>query len=313
MIDLSIIIVNYNGEHFLRDCLISLKNSVHHLNYEIIFVDNGSTDNSLPLLKELAPEARLIQNEENRGFCKANNQGLAIYRGRYALLLNTDTIVTDGALDRMVAFMDANPKVGALGPKLLNTDGTVQHQGGILAKKFWRSRMPLPVDYVIGAALLVRREVINRIGMLDENFFFSNEDLDWCRRMRKNGWPVYFFPQAEIIHHGGFTVKRFSRQTFVEGFRGGLYFARKHYGPLVYQIYRVLLILLLLPVIFFTLLLYPLLKNREKLAAYGEILRIAVGGKLTPRPPLFSREGEKSFVNHKPTPLLPREGKGVSS
>lgn len=282
MIDLSIIIVNYNNIRFLEACLNSVYNSTHRASFEIIFVDNGSTDNSFDIVKTKFPKVRIIENRENLGFGKANNRGLEIYRGRYALLLNTDTVVKDGAFDKMLEFMDSHPKAGACGPKLMNADGTPQHQGGLLAKKFWLSESPVKVNHVIGACLMVRREAIEIVGGLDENFFFANDDLDWCLRIRKADWDVYFLPQAEVVHYGGFTTKLFSQRPYVEGFRGGLYFAKKHYGWLVYQAYRLILGLGVTLLFIFSLPLYPLLPNKQKLSAYLNILGICVKGELTP-------------------------------
>ena len=284
MTDLSIIIVNYNNRDFLADCLNSIYNSTHKASFEIIFVDNHSADDSVAFVRNKYPEVKIIENGANLGFCRANNRGLQIYRGRYALLLNTDTVVKDGALDALLEFMDAHPEAGAAGPKLLNIDGTPQHQGGLFNRKFWLSKNPVKVDYVIGAALMVRREVIDKVGGLDENFFFSNDDLDWCRRIRKAGWGIFFLPQAEVVHFGGYTIKKFNQRIFVEGFRGGLYFCRKHYGVFVYQIYRALLALALLPVILVTTILYPLLSNKALPGAFLKILLICLSGKITSYP-----------------------------
>lgn len=283
MTDLSIIIVNYNNRQFLADCLNSLKSAAHKAALEIIFVDNHSADDSVEFVKKNYPAVKVIANTANLGFCRANNRGLKIYQGRYALLLNTDTIVKDGALDSMLEFMDAHPEAGAAGPKLLNVDGTPQHQGGLFNRKFWLSKNPVKVDYVVGAALMVRREVIDKVGGLDENFFFSNDDLDWCRRIRQAGWQVYFVPQAEVVHYGGYTTKKFNRRIFVEGFRGGLYFCKKHYGTLVYQVYRALLVFIMLLAIPVAALLYPLLYNQAKLGAFVKILMIALRGDLLPK------------------------------
>ncbi|MDD4178589.1 MAG: glycosyltransferase family 2 protein [Candidatus Margulisbacteria bacterium] len=281
MIDLSIIIVNYNGEKLLRECLYSVYENTKKLSFEVIMVDNNSTDNSVQLVSREFPEVKIIRSKENLGFSRGNNKGLDIYQGRYALLLNTDTVVKDRALDKLVEFMDRNIKAGACGPKLLNQDGTPQHQGGLFNRRFWLAKRPVMVDYVLGAALLVRREVIDRVGGLDENFFFSNDDLDWCRRIRKAGWQIYFVPDAEVIHYGGYTTKKFNQKIFVEGFRGGLYFCRKHYGNFVYQIYRLLLVLAMLLALFFSLLLYPI-ADKRRLAAYFQVLLIALKGALLP-------------------------------
>ncbi|OGC36087.1 hypothetical protein A2311_00535 [candidate division WOR-1 bacterium RIFOXYB2_FULL_48_7] len=276
MIDLSIIIVNYNGEKYLPGCLDSLPKNPTKLNIEVIMVDNHSADNSVNLVKDNYPAVRIIELPENRGFCAGNNAGLKVYQGRYALLLNNDTIVKAGALEKMVAFLDTHPKIGVLGPKLLNTDGTPQHQGGLLAKKFWLSPVPVAVDYVLGAALLIRRQVIDIVGGLDEHYFFSNDDLDYCRMVRRAGWQVFFLPEAEIIHHGGYTIKKFNQKLFVEGFKGGLYFARKHYGFLIYWLYRLLLIIGLILAVIGSAIFYPFLKHKEVFRAYIQILHYAL-------------------------------------
>lgn len=282
MIDLSIIIVNYNDERYLKECLYSVYAETKRSSFEIIFIDNHSSDNSVGLVAKHFPDVKIIKNSSNLGFCRANNQGMKIYQGKYALLLNTDTVVKDGALDKMAAFMDKNPKAGACGPKLMNPDGTIQHQGGLFNRRFWLSGKPARVDYVIGACLMVRREAIDKVGGLDENFFFSNDDLDWCRRIRKAGWDVYFLPQAEVIHFGGFSIKRFNPKLFVEGFRGGLYFSKKHYGNIIYHIYRFILAAAMIPTVVFSALFYPLLKNKGKLKAFTQILLISLKGDIYP-------------------------------
>lgn len=196
------------------------------------------------------------------------------------MLLNTDTITKKGAFDSMVEFMDSHPKAGACGPKLLNTNGTIQHQGGMLGKKFWLYKYPTKISYMIGACIMARREVIDQVGGLDENFFFSNDDLDWCKRITKAGWDIYFIPQAEVIHHGGYTINKFNQMLFIEGFRGGLYFCKKHYGNIAYQIYRILLIFAILVATIFSAILYPFLKNKEKLPAFFKILMLSLKGEI---------------------------------
>ncbi|MEA3492901.1 MAG: glycosyltransferase family 2 protein [Candidatus Margulisiibacteriota bacterium] len=275
MKDLSIIIVNLNNKKILDECLASIYKNTKKINFETIVSDNGSSDGTQEMVKTRYPQVKLIKNGENLGFVKGNNIGLKQAEARYSILLNNDTMVKESALDKMVEFMDANPAVGACGPKLLNIDGTVQRQGGVFGKKFWKSQKALAVDFVIGAALLVRKEVIDRVGMMDENLFFYNEDLDWCMTIRKAGYKVCYLPQAEIIHYGGFSSKKgFNKRLLVEGFKGGLYFCRKHYGEVIYNIYRLLLILGLILILPF------LLNNPEKFKAYCEIIAIAWRGQI---------------------------------
>lgn len=280
MKDLSIIIVNFNNKKLLQECLYSIYQHTHQVTFEIIVVDNNSADGSQEMVRASFPEVNLIANSENLGFIKASNQGLAIFNARYAMLLNDDTIVKEGAFDKMIAFLDQNPRAGACGPKLLNVDGTLQRQGGLFGHKFWRASRPVQVDFVIGACLAVRKEVIDQIGILDENLFFYNDDLDWCLRIRRAGHKIYFLPEAEVVHYGGYSSKRkFNPRLFVEGFIGGLYFCRKHYGELSYNSYRLILILSLILGSIFQIF------NRQKFFAYWRIIRLAAVGQI-PRPVL---------------------------
>jgi GT2 family glycosyltransferase len=275
MKDLSIIILNMNNRPMLEKCLASIQQNTRQISYEIIVVDNASSDGSQKMVKDKFPQVKLIANQENLGFSKANNQGLGIYNARYAMLLNDDTEVKDRALDQLVKFMDQHPQAGACGPRLLNTDGSIQRQGGLLGKRFWLANKPLPVDLVIGAALLVRKEVIDQVGLMDENLFFYNDDLDWCLSIRKGGWQIYYVPEAEVVHYGGYSSRgTFKRRLLVEGFKGGLYFCRKHYGELAFHAYRLILCLclcLILPFMVF---------NREKLRAYAEVIGLAWRGQI---------------------------------
>lgn len=287
MIDLSIIIVNTNNRKLLNECLGSIYKNTHKASLEIIVADNASVDGSQEMVLTLFPKVKLIANRVNEGFIKASNQGLRISSGRYICLLNDDTVTKESAFDIMVEFMDKNPNVGACpdshigacSPKLLNTDGTFQHQGGLFQKKFWLSKNPIEIDFAIGACLLVRRKVVEKVGILDENLFFYNDDIDWCKRIRKAGYKIYYIPDAEVVHYGGYSSKRaFNKRLFVEGFRGGLYFCRKHYGNFVYHVYRLILCLCLCLCLPFFVMSYPLKREKffDRLTAYFEILRIAL-------------------------------------
>jgi GT2 family glycosyltransferase len=278
--DLTIIIVNINNKKLLQQCLDAICKNTHKISFDIIVIDNASTDGSQAMVKQYFPQILLIENKKNAGFTKASNQGLKQYRSRYALLLNDDTIVKDPALDKMVEFMDQNPDAGACGAKLLNTDGTIQRQGGLFGQRFWQSQKPVAVDFVIGAALMARKEVIDKVGIMDENLFFYNDDLDWCARIRRAGYKVYFLPQAEIIHYGGYSSKRkFNPRLFVEGFTGGLYFCRKFYGELAYHIYRFALALVLCIILPFFIF------SPNKFGAYLAIILISLNGQI-PKPVL---------------------------
>lgn len=275
MFDLSIIIVTINNIKILDQCLDSIYKNTKKITFEIILADNASTDGTQEMIRRKYPQVRFIDNNKNIGFVKASNQGLRIASGRYQMLLNNDTITKDSAFDKMVDFMDKNPKVGACGAKLLNIDGTIQRQGGLFGKKFYNAKQPVEVDFVIGACLMVRKEVIEKVGLMDEKLFFYNDDLDWCLSIRKAGWKIYFCPQSEVIHYGGYSSKRtFNRHLFVEGFKGGLYFCKKHYGTLAWLVYRILLFVFVLAFIPLLILSFPLRREKffDRLLAYFDIL-----------------------------------------
>lgn len=282
--DLSIIIVTFNNKDLLESCLNSLFENVSNtISYEIFVVDNNSQDSTLQLLQEKFPSVKVIDNKENLGFAKANNQAMRNARGRYFLLLNNDTFVLQDSLEKMVKFMDQNKNIGALSPRLLEADGkTIQLQGSSLQKKIWLSTKPLPVKFISGAAFLIRAQAYQNIGGLDEKFFFYNEDLDWCYRLHKNGWDIYYFPESSVIHYGGKSSRLIKKQTFVEGFKGGLYFCYKHYRPLL-PFYLMLLFIYILLALILTIFQIILFKNKknyiEKLKAFAEILFLICTGK----------------------------------
>ncbi|GBR76344.1 glycosyl transferase group 2 [Candidatus Termititenax persephonae] len=277
-VDLSIILVSFNSREYLRGCLNSIyENTGHSIRYEIFVVDNNSQDQTLKMLQENYPEVRTLDNAENLGFAKANNQALRLAAGRYLLLLNSDTFVLGHALEKMVEYMDQHREAGALAPKLLNEDGqTTQTQGSSWAKRQWASPRARKVNFISGAAFLLRRETYKNVGGLDEHFFFYNEDWDWCKRILKNGWEIHYFPGAAVIHYGGKSTGFLGRRATVEGLRGGLYLAWKHY-PLFFPLYRLGLIFFLLLLLLGNIWRAPLRRAaREKIAAYAQVIWIAL-------------------------------------
>ena len=233
-IDSSICIVTYQSCDFLRDCLYSLIKNTNH-NYEIIVVDNGSTDGVDQMLEKEYPTALMIKNTENLGYTRPMNQALQKGNGRYLLQLNPDTLVLPDSLDRLVNYMDQNLHVGICGPKVLNADLTLQspcRRGEPtpwavityflgLARLFPKSKLfgqyllnyldedlIHPVDGVSGSCMLIRREVIDQIGYLDEQFFAYQEDADFCFRARQAGWQIIYMPEAKLIHYGGMGGSR---------------------------------------------------------------------------------------------------------
>ncbi|MBC7225671.1 MAG: glycosyltransferase family 2 protein [Thermoflexales bacterium] len=267
MPDLSVLIVNWNVRDLLRRCLHSVLASQPACSLEVIVVDNGSTDGSAEMVRAEFPQVHLIANADNRGFTAANNQGLAVARGRYVLLLNPDTEVVGDALERMVAFADAHPDVGVVGPQLLNPDGTVQssrRRFPTLTTALFESTWLQPyaprrllthyyildrpddeiqdVDWVTGAALMARREAVEQVGPLDEGFFMYSEELDWCRRFREAGWRVVYLPTARVIHHEGKSSEQVLPARHVHFQTSKIRYFRKYHGPLAAGILRTVIL-----------------------------------------------------------------------
>jgi len=233
-IDVSVCIVTLKARDLLRDCLLSLYEHTY-LNFEIIVVDNGSNDGVVRMLEDEFPEVCLIQNDHNAGYTRPMNQALRQANGRYLLQLNPDTLMLSKALDNLAAFMDDNPDVGISGPKVLNRDLTLQKpcrrgestpwavityftgMAALFPEKevFGQYLMSYkdenethPVAGVAGSCMLIRREVIDQIGYLDERYFAYQEDADYCLSARRAGWQVYYVPAAQIIHYGGLGGSR---------------------------------------------------------------------------------------------------------
>jgi len=264
MLDLSILIVNYNVKHYLRQCLKSIYTNTKKLSFEITVVDNNSADGSVDVLKREFPEVKLIENCQNLGFAKATNQGLKENNGRYILLLNPDTVVLPKALEKMVEFMEENPRAGALGCKLLNPDGSLQRscrsfptlttaffENTGLEKLFpknkfigrhrmgyWGHNDIREVDQPTGAALMVRREIISQVGLMDEQFYMYYDDVDWCYRIKRRGWKIYFIPLARIIHYGSQSARPNMPKMRIQGYKSRHRFFRKNYGILSEQIVK---------------------------------------------------------------------------
>lgn len=239
--DLSIIIVSFNTQELLRNCLRSVL-SQEGLKFEVWVVDNASTDESAEMVEKEFLKVKLIKNKENLGFAKANNLALKKTKGRFLFLLNPDTIVKDQMLVKIADFMEKNPQASASGVKILNPDGSPQMSVGkfynlinSFLMLFGGERMGFlraspsrieEVDWVSGAALVLRKEVIETVGMLDEKFFMYMEELEWCYRIKKSGFKIYFYPEAEIIHYERASG---SKSEAIWGiYKGLIYFYQKH-------------------------------------------------------------------------------------
>ncbi|MFN8598172.1 MAG: glycosyltransferase family 2 protein [Anaerolineae bacterium] len=227
MIDLSVIILNWNVRDLLDRCLASIRSE--HYSIEIIVVDNASSDDSVAMVQTKYPHVTVIANAINRGFTGGNNQGLEVAHGRYLMVLNPDTEMVGAALDRLIAFLDDHADVGAVGPQLLNPDRSIQSSRRrfptvligffestwlqSLAPRSWLRRFYLDdlspnqaqdVDWLTGACTVFRREVIDRVGGYDaQSFFMYSEELDLCRRVKQAGWRIVYVPDAQVIHYVG--------------------------------------------------------------------------------------------------------------
>lgn len=258
MPDVSIIIVNWNAQALLAKCLRHVQDTVKRVSYEVIVVDNHSSDGSQDMVRRDFPATTLIANSDNKGFAAANNQGIAVSQGRYVLLLNSDAFVEDGTIDEMVAFMDARPDAGMAACKLLYEDRRLQRSCNRfptletelytavgLEKLFphhrvfgkyllgdWDYDDVRTVDVVMGAFMLVRRDAIDQVGVMDEGYFMYSEEVDWCYRFKQAGWKTYFNPRTQAVHLWGGTSKQVRWEMFIELYRSRLRFFRRSYGAL---------------------------------------------------------------------------------
>ena len=256
--DVSVVVVTFNALPWLEQCLDSIAG------HDTIVVDHGSTDGTLDVLRERYPGVRVVE-QENRGMGGGNNAGMRVADGRYFFLLNSDAWVVDDGLDRLVAHADAHPEAAVVGPRLRNTDGTIQRSVRgeptlwRLATEYLFLRKLAPgsrllnalyaggfdheseteADWLYGPALLVRRDAADEVGVFDEAFFMFSEEVDWMTRFRRAGWKVLFFPGAEVVHVGGASH---GGRMYVENLRGHLRYFAKHHGPTAAERVRLLLL-----------------------------------------------------------------------
>jgi len=256
--DLSIVLVNWNALDLTSAALASLKEKTAAISYEVFVIDNGTTkDTSVSDLPSRFPWINFIANPDNRGFSKANNQGLQRSLGRYVVLLNNDTIQIENALGESVKYMDAHTDIGALGILHLNNDDRRTTQPSFFTfPKPWTDVLGLfgfverkvakslsnnipqeqEVDWVCGSFLLMRRECLEQVGGLDERFFIYDEDIDWCLRAKQRGWKIRFWPDAKMIHVGAAARPFMKDKTFVH-FRSHLSYIRKHHSVIASALY----------------------------------------------------------------------------
>jgi N-acetylglucosaminyl-diphospho-decaprenol L-rhamnosyltransferase len=314
--DLSIIIVSWNVRELLRACLQSLttddrrgtteeSSSIVRLpsSIEIIVIDNASSDGSADMVAAEFPQLRLIANAENRGFTGGNNQGIAVAQGRYVFFLNPDTVVTDGALSTMVSYMEEHCDVGVVGPELHYGDGSLQssrRRFPTFSSALFESTPPAwhwpdnpwarryrmedhqafegeEVDWLVGAALLTRRAVLDQVGGFDEGYFMYSEELDWCRRVKAAGWRAVYLPSARIVHYEGRSSEQVVATRHIRFQTSKVRYFRKFHGRLAAGALRAFLLatfaaeLVLEAVKWLLGSKRPL--RRERIAAYAQLLR----------------------------------------
>ena len=264
LMNLSIIIVNWNTREMLSECLKSIYARPPSGEFEVWVVDNASADGSSAMVRERYPQVKLIENPSNSGFAYANNLALRQASGRYLLLLNSDTFVKPNALEALRQFMEDHPEAGACGSRLLNPDGSLQvscyvhptlkneflrmfHLDGIFPQSRyrmneWATDQAREVEVIQGACLLLRRESLEQVGLLDEQFFMYSEDYDLCYRLRKGNWKLYWVPWSEVVHFGGQSTKQVAAEMFLHLYRSKMICMRKHYGRLAAILYKLILI-----------------------------------------------------------------------
>lgn len=314
---LSIIIVSYNTKDLLVDCIASVYEQTRGVEFEIITVDNNSRDGSVKEVQTRFPQVKVLANESNRGFAVANNQGLRMMRGEYALLLNPDTIILDNALGKMMNFMQKTDHVGIVCPKILKPDGSLQRaafpppttinfvlsrldQEGLFSgrlSRFYRrcidpllprkssngyldrlcstSRDPFRAGWVSGACLLIKKRVMEDVGLLDENLFLFCEDRDLCCRARRKDWDVMLYPEAQIIHFGGQSTLPHLSLGISSFYRSQFYFAGKHLGRPALLVFKFVIFWELLAKILIRWLGFGVDKSQResKLSGYRESLK----------------------------------------
>jgi GT2 family glycosyltransferase len=297
-IDISVIIVNWNTKDLLRNCLKSVYKTVPNLALEIIVVDNASSDGSVSMLEEEFPSVITIVNKENIGFGAANNQALAMMKGKYALLLNSDAVLTSEAVNKLWNFCEANEKAGIVGGQLLNADESKQNSIAsfpslltlavnnslleylfphIYPSKRYRHASPIEVDSVIGACMMIRKKALDETGFFDERYFFFFEETDLARTMWRRGWKVYHVPDAFIYHLQGQSVGHTTRSR-IEFYWSRYQYLRKWNTTSYFYLAKSIIFIRLLVdevlTFLFAFLTLGLNKNaRSKLITYSNLIR----------------------------------------
>jgi GT2 family glycosyltransferase len=255
-VKLSIVILCWNDLTVITNCLRSIYSGTHSTEFEVIVSDNGSTDGSLEFIRTAFPQVQVIENGANLRFAKGNNVGIQISKGDYVLILNPDTIIHEGSLDRFIDFADRHPEAGGFGCRVLNPDGSYQgcarpfptiwrewlgalylRSLGYISDVFisdkyvgWRGRTERVIDWQAGCCLMVRGELLKRLGGFDEQFYYYYEDLDLCHRIWDAGYPILYTPEAVVTHLGGQSTKNFRIAFEIDKYRNRYRYFYKYFG-----------------------------------------------------------------------------------
>lgn len=252
----SIIIVSWNARDYLLNCLATLNGATCRFPFEVIVVDNASSDGSAAAVRERFPGVQVLQNATNCGFAAANNQGIRASKGKYLCLVNSDVKVLAGCISRLVDYLEAHGEIGMAGPRVLNSDGSLQRScrgfptvwnsfcrtlaldkafprrrlfSGY-ALTYWAQDTERAVEMLSGCFWLVRKAAVDEVGLLDEGFFMYGEDMDWCKRFVDGGWPIAFVPGAEAIHYGGASSANAPIRFYIERHKADLRYWEKHHS-----------------------------------------------------------------------------------
>ncbi|MCK5566643.1 MAG: glycosyltransferase family 2 protein [Actinomycetia bacterium] len=272
--ELSIIIVSYNSLGYLRECLDSIYSHPPGKDFDIVVVDNASYDGTNGYIRKNHSDVILITNKKNKGFAAANNQAIKTTDSKYILLINSDCEVYEDSINKLTDYIDKNPRVAVAGPKIINSDGSVQYScrrfpsffgaaahtvlthiypANPISRKYMMADVsrdePFSVDWVSGSCMIIRRESLKETGPLDENYFMYVEDIDICYRIWQNGWEVYYMPHSEILHHIGGSSRRTSRRALVRA----SYRMQKSVFYFFWKNYRKSIKILLMPLLFMIL------------------------------------------------------------
>ncbi len=275
MIKLSIIIVNWNVKELLKKCLKSIFGTLVNLDFEVIVVDNNSSDGSVNMIKKKFPAVKLIINNKNVGFSKANNQAIKKSNSPYTLLLNPDTIIHLDALEILANFLDEHKDVAVVGPKVLNEDGSIQHECarhfptplseffvltglykkfpknkwfGYYLMNYWDHNDAREVDCISGSCMMIRKDILDKIGLLDEKFFMYGEDVDLCYRIKQVDYKIWYLPEATITHFAGKSSEKNANYMLYESCKSMEFFFKKNCGKKFTREYRIAVVIAILPI-----------------------------------------------------------------